>query len=442
MTDKKGRISSFSIVVLFFSLYPIMNAYTRVLGQQVRLILILATILLLVVLNKGRIIRISREKGIRYSMLIWVGLLFIIAMLHQDTSIDIQRFLVWAILPPLILPVINSKDRFIRLISAIVIVGGITACLGIIEEISHVNAFQLLNANATDLLSTNMRMGILRIQSFSSHPITYCAYCMFVLALDFYICTLPEKRDRWLYKIIYVVVLISAILTLSRSTLIAIVASQILLLWLCGYKTLLKRIIQIVLLAMAALLLFFFIFPNIWEYVRIPFLLVAAVFSDNYADILMSLGYGGDTSGIAERFILWQWVWEDTKNYIFLGHGPSTWLNRFFVNSGGYVQNKTSIEVQLLIQFFRYGIVAAIAELIFYLNLLISPYKHRKEQMQWEGQLSFPKMFFILFLCYFVVLFAVTQNETIQVLFVAVMLFLAYVINSIKIKEDEHRDER
>lgn len=442
MIKEKGKISSFAVVMFFFSLYPIMNAYTRVLGQQLRLILILLTILLLVIANNGKIVRIRKEKGIRHSMLIWVWILFIVAIIHQDTSIDIQRFLVWAILPPVILPVINSKDKFIKLISAIVIIGGITACLGIFEEVTHVNVFQLLNTNATDLSSVNMRMGILRIQSFSSHPITYCAYCMFILALDFYICTLPEKCDKWLYKVVYIVVLISAILTLSRSTLIAIIASQVLLLWLCGYKTLLKRIMQIILFAIVALLLVSFMIPNAWGYIQIPFLLVAAVFSDNYADILTSLGYGGDTTGVAERFILWQWVWEDTKNYMLLGHGPSAWLNRSFVNSGGYVQNKTSIEVQLLIQFFRYGIIAATAELFFYLNLLVSPYKHRNDKMQWEGKLSFPKMFLVLFLCYFVVLFAVTQNETIQILFATVMLFLAYVINNEKLREDDCSNER
>ena len=175
MIKEKGKISSFAVVMFFLSLYPIMNAYTRVLGQQLRLILILLTILLLVIANNGKIVRIRKEKGIRHSMLIWVWILFIVAIIHQDTSIDIQRFLVWAILPPVILPVINSKDKFIKLISAIVIIGGITACLGIFEEVTHVNVFQLLNTNATDLSSVNMRMGILRIQSFSSHPITYCA---------------------------------------------------------------------------------------------------------------------------------------------------------------------------------------------------------------------------------------------------------------------------
>lgn len=431
MADKKGRITSFSVVVLFFFLYPIMNAYIRVMGQQVRLLLIIAVILLLALLNKGKVIRKRREKSIRCTMIVWVSLLFIVAMIHQDILIDTQRFLVWMFLPPLIIPAINSKERFLKLITVVVVAGGITACFGIIEEVTHVNVFQLLNEDAADLLSTNMRMGILRIQSFTSHPITYCAYCMFILSLNFYLCSLPENKNAKYLKITYVLVLCGAVLTLSRSALIAIIASQFMLLWLCGYRVLIKRIIQVCIVIGIVLVVVSMVFPVTMEYIQIPFLLVMAVFSDSSAETLRSLGYGGDTSGVAERFILWQWVWEDTRNCLLLGHGPSAWLNRTFVNSGGYVQSKSSIEVQLLIQFFRYGIIAAISELVFYISIFNSAFRARKTKKEWEGKLSFSKMFLALFLCYFVVLFAVTQNETIQVLFITVMLYLSYICNNI-----------
>lgn len=431
MADKKGTITLFSIIVLFFFLYPIMNAYIRVMGQQVRLLLIIAVILLLAFLNKGKIIRMRKEWEIRCAMITWVSLLFIVALIHQDILMDTQRFLVWMFLPPLIIPVINSQERFVELITVVVVAGGITACLGILEEVTYVNVFQLLNENTADLLSVNMRMGVLRIQSFSSHPITYCAYCMFILSLNFYLCSLPENKNVKYLKITYILVLCSAVLTLSRSTLIAILANQLMLLWLCGHRVLIKRIIQICAVITIALVVVSMVFPTVIEYIQIPFLLVVAVFSDSSAEALRSLGYGGDTSGVAERIILWQWVWEDTKNCLLLGHGPSAWLNRSFVNSGGYVQSKSSIEVQLLIQFFRYGIIAAISELIFYISIFTSTFRARNEKKEWEGKLSFSSMFFALFLCYFMVLFAVTQNETIQIFFITVMLYLSYVCNNI-----------
>ena len=70
---------------------------------------------------------------------------------------------------------------------------------------------------------------------------------MFALGLIVYrisVCSKENERKQK-YGIAYGFVFIAALLTLSRSILICIIISQLILLYLCGYKVLLKKLLII-----------------------------------------------------------------------------------------------------------------------------------------------------------------------------------------------------
>ena len=102
-----------------------------------------------------------------------------------------------------------------------------------------------------------LRFGFRRIISFTYQTISFCNYCMFALGLIVYrisVCSKGNERKQK-YGIAYGFVFIAALLTLSRSILICIIISQLILLYLCGYKVLLKKLLIITSVGMLAVII-------------------------------------------------------------------------------------------------------------------------------------------------------------------------------------------
>lgn len=84
----------------------------------------------------------------------------------------------------------------------------------------------------------------------------------------------------------YCIVFIAALLTLSRSILICILISQFILLCLCGYKVLIKKILIIITGGILVVTICSIAFPEIINTLRNIMYMLLAVFNDNYAAML------------------------------------------------------------------------------------------------------------------------------------------------------------
>lgn len=202
------------------------------------------------------------------------------------------------------------------------------------ESITGFNGFHLLNTMGAQITLQPLRFGFRRIISFTYQTISFCNYCMFALGLIVYrisVCSKENERKQK-YGIAYAIVFIAALLTLSRSILICIIISQLILLYLCGYKVLLKRILIITTVGMLAVIICSMVLPEIVNVLQNVAYMLLAVFDDNYATMLGNI----DGTGSGDRKELLKWVWESIDNK-WIGMGGSAEFTYSLTEHSGFI---------------------------------------------------------------------------------------------------------
>lgn len=224
------------------------------------------------------------------------------------------------------------------------------------------------------------------------------------------------------------IVFIAALLTLSRSILICIIISQLILLYLCGYKVLLKRILIITTVGMLAVIICSMVLPEIVNVLQNVAYMLLAVFDDNYATMLGNI----DGTGSGDRKELLKWVWESIDNK-WIGMGGSAEFTYSLTEHSGiysYIRTKTSIENQYLNLLYHYGIIGLISMIWVYIQLFIkSVIQAVKSPSEWEGRISFPKMLAVIFGTYYISFFGVHQIDEKRIFFCLIFLLIAYCNN-------------
>lgn len=420
--------TKFNILLLFSVLYTIIPSYFSILGTKAQILLMFVATALLLFFGYFKLPKVKKTGMDRllYITYFWAIVMALISLLYRSSYGVIIYIVPWLILVPFMIKEVNTKERFIRMVDALIFISVVVAILGIFEEVTAINVFEFLNTD-NYFYDTGTRLGYTRIYSFTAHPITYSLYCMFIMALIFYRLSLPKTKKRGYFIGSYVVIFVSAVCTFSRSSIILILISQIVLLWLCGYHNFVRKMLQYSLLAIVAIAIVSVAFPQIGRMISEATILVLAVFSDNYAQQLRALGYQWDTSGVANRFELWGIVFGQMDGHWLLGHGPSTTLtNVFLTNSAGNRFEKTSIEVQPLLTLFRYGLVAVFLEELRNVVQIKYAFKLKENKATWEGKISFNKVCMVVFVFYFLALITVNQTDTIRIYMILSCLFFSY----------------
>lgn len=420
--------TKFNILLLFSLLYTVTPSYFSLLGTKAQILLMFLATVMLLFFGYFKFPKVNRTGMDRllHITYIWAIAMAVISLLYRSSYGVITYIIPWLIIVPFLIKEVNTKKRFIRMLDALVFISVIVAILGIFEEVTGINVFEFLNTDSY-FYDTGARLGYTRIYSFTAHPITYSLYCMFIMAFIFYRLSLPETKKRGYFLGAYIVVFVSAVCTFSRSSIILILISQIVLLWLCGYRNFVRKMLKYSVLAIVAVAIVSVAFPKIGRMISEATVLVLAVFSDNYAQQLRALGYQWDTSGVANRFELWGIVFSQMNGHWLLGHGPSTTLtNVFLTNSAGNKFEKTSIEVQPLLTLFRYGIVAVFLEELRNVIQIKYAYKFREQKGTWEGKISYNKVCMVVFIFYFLALITVNQTDTIRIYMILSCLFISY----------------
>lgn len=428
MSADSLRFGKIQVILIFAALFPIVPSYFYIAGISARNLLLLGSFFLLAMIELRNKVRIVKEHSVFTFLCLWVGLTSCSMLVYEDYLYMFFHIMLWLGMGVFLINGINHKKIFIKVIDTIIYTSGVVGILGIIEEIFHFNLFGLLNTTDHVLNYMSLRLGILRIVSFTAHTITYGVYCMFALALVFYRLTIPQTKKSFIFKLIYILLWVNALCTLARSSILCLVLSQLLLLWFCGFQTFFKKMIKIaipVLLAALILCLFSAKFRNM---VQLAFYMVMALFQDEYVDYLVRANFGSNANAIGQRFDLYLWIWDAVKENLLFGMGRATAFQHYFTTAAGNRLLKESIEVEWLRTLFRYGIPSMIAQILFFLSLLYSSFKRRSEAAEWEGKISFSTVCFVLFLCYTMVQFAVMQNEDMFFFFFIMCLYLSYLM--------------
>lgn len=426
------RISVNNLIVIFVAIYPIIPYYFEIAGINATNIFSLIWGLGGFVLLRKRA-AIAKLRGRKYviAIILWIVAydisIFINGAISEGLLFTLRVSVVFFIFTKLI----NSKERFLLAVKTIVNVSGIVAIFGLVEEITHFNVFQLLNTAA--ILNYNpLRFGILRILSFTSQTITYGLYTMFCMALCVYLLITSGRDKKRKYYIIYALLWINLMLTLSRSVIICAVISQIIILYLCGFRVFLKRLCLIVL--SVAILLFFvgIIFPNLAGMISNYVYMIIAVFDSSYQSQIAG-AFGTDNIGaIGNRTDLYGWVADSMDDNWIFGHGARSQFAYTFQKSDGrftWDQTKTSIEVQYLAVLYRYGILGLVSEVWMYLTILVTSFMQKGKSAAWEARIGFNGICFAMFFMYFAALFAVNASSEQPLFLVILGLFISYNLN-------------
>lgn len=426
---KKQKISAFTFIILFSVFYPILPVYFRVGSVVIRDILAIVCLFFVFLLkNEKKIVISNREKNIIFVIVLWACITAIIQLYHGEQYRAFKSVFLWCLMVPTVIQIINSKKRFILVIDVIIGCSTIIGLFGILEEVTHFNVFNLINTAHIELNYNSLRFGLLRIISFTSHAITYCNYCMFILALIFYRLSLKETKNKARYKIAYMIIAINAIFTLSRLSIMCLIFCQLLLLWLSGRRFAFKKILRIIGILTILVVLGCIVSAQFRYTMSIAVYTVLAIFNDNYVYVLRNVGLTDNTQAIGNRLDLYQWVYEKVAPNYLLGKGYENAFRYSFRNSDGYKIIKESIEVEYLQTFYYYGLLGMISEIYFYLTCLTQSVKRMfKVPARWEGNISFARAFFAIVCSYVLTFFGVMQNEDAQLFLMLIILFISYI---------------
>jgi hypothetical protein len=403
-------------------------------GLPVKDLFAMMCLLLATVLKVRRLRFHSKASFIFLIFYLWLLTTTLIQASHGELKFIVRQFAIWGLLIPMGITCIDTQYKFLKILDTLIKVSFIVSIFSIYEEVTGFNIFGLLNTEGTILNYNANRFGLIRILSFTSHTISYCVYCMFIICLILYrISTLKKNNSYFKFLIAcYFFNIACAFFTMSRSSIVCLILSQILILWFAGYRQFIKKTVQFTLIAFICIGISWLIFPKVREALTLIYYVVVVIFDDRYSSYLISAGLTQNTGGVGDRFKLYSWVYSDLKGNLMLGMGKNVEFSHSFLKNG-YSVYKESIEVQYLRTLWRYGMIGMITEIAMYLSLMVETLKRQwRTPHTWEGQYSFVKCFGALVISYLLVFFAVMQNEDVQIFQLLVMLFVAYICNGNK----------
>lgn len=429
---KKGTISSYNLLCFLMAIFPILPYWFKIGGVNGSYIICTIDCILILILSRSKILTYFNIAMVLIAQGVIVRLLQLLLAWNIKTLVF---YLVTTIvLLSAMLSVINSPRKFIGTINTLVYTSGFVAFWGIVEEVTHFNIFSLLNTRGAILNYNSLRFGLLRIISFSSHAIAYCLYLTMMLCLVFYsfqFC--KNRREKTLKQIIYVLVLINAVLTLSRSSLLVLIASQLVLLYFAsGFKSFILKALKIIAISGIIIIGLSIVNNKVLNAVQMFIYMLLAVFNDNYSNSI-SAAFGNDNlSGIGNRLDLYSWVWQELKGYRLFGKGyGASFSHRFTFMSGFYTAEdvKTSIEVQYLSTLYYFGVVGMVSQLIAYGGTVWLCFKDKISKACWENEVSFSFVALVALIACYVEFFAVSQGTDRELYILIIDLLIVYKTN-------------
>lgn len=427
-----------TIIFLMFGIYPIIPQYFGIMGISAFKLMCLGIVLFACIFLGISRILVTSCWHIQIAFGIWLIIMFINSILSRSIIEYVYEVLCYYLVGFVIIKCLNTRKRFLCAIDLLIIGAVVASVIGIVESITGFNCFNLLNTMGAQITLQPLRFGFRRIISFTYQTISFCNYCMFALGLIVYrssVCNKGNERKQK-YGIAYCIVFIAALLTLSRSILICILISQFILLCLCGYKVLIKKILIIITGGILVVTICSIAFPEIINTLRNIMYMLLAVFNDNYAAMLGNI----DGTGSGDRKELLKWVWKSMDNK-WIGMGGSAEFTYSLTEHSGiysYIRTKTSIENQYLNLLYHYGIIGLISAIWVYIQLLIkSVIQAVKNSSKWEGRISYPKMLAVILGTYYISFFGVHQIDEKRIFFCLIFLLIAYCNNKAYITEYE-----
>ena len=425
--SRNGILTNVKVEYIFAFLFPIIPLYFNIFGFNVSNLVCLLLVFGAILREKG-VIRLKINIYAVFSFIsLWITCRCFESLLSGEATeifyILLRTVGIYIALDMLI----NTRKQFLDIIKAVIYSSGIVSVVGIVEEITHFNLFSLLTSEPLNYNPS--RFGILRILTFSSHTIVYGVYLMFCLALCLYFMQFVSAKQKRKYQVIYGLLWINLILTLSRSIIILTIISQLMILYFCGVRKLFSIMFRLIIVGSVGIIVLSLISSEFLRIISYIWYMILAVFDDRYVSMI-SGAFGNDNlNAVGNRVDLYKWVAESMNNHWLLGNGMNASFNYGYLTTNGlytWTQYKTSIEVHWLDILFRYGLVGLCTEALAFITIVIYPLLKKLKKREWEKTVGFNAVCFSAFVCYIIELFAVNQSSDRNIFYLFVILLFIY----------------
>lgn len=412
MNNLKTR-KDFIIFILIF-LYPFLpvNYYLGSLSYA-NVCAILIALIYIIVYQRGKMVNIFN-----YIPWFWVYITVysVFSFITRSPLAGIATFISEFMVSLCIITITKDEKTLYRILDGIILSAAILGILGIIEALTKQYIFQ----SSLFEIESSIRYGVLRCAVTFGHPINFGMYQAIAAILCFYRMSQKEstsKKNR--FKIAYIIILVSMILSVSRLAICLFVSVQMILL-LCQGVTNALKYIYIAILVISAMI----------GIMDIMGLQVLTLFSDMMEMILgQILGFkttvDADSIGMGNRFDLYSWVANAMKGHEVFGMG----VGASFAHKMTDWFTKTSIEVSYLNIYYQCGIVGVIVLVLSYINVLkfLFNRKNRKIRLSSETNLTFENVLLVMIVMYYICLFGVQETDLSRLYCLLISLGIAYV---------------
>lgn len=416
--------------LFFLAIATIVPSYWFVSGRQILNIIYYIGFFLFIV----QLFMQKSDKKISYGIvgiyiisLVWYCLQ---ALIDTGFTTAINSFFASAMVVIAISYSLKTEKDFYQLIDLVLICSLPLLILGILEAFSGYNFFQ--HADLTLSGSTfysEYRLGIFRVSSVFGHPIVYCNYLSIIAALLVYrLSCVLSHRKRILFRIIYALVLINVLLTVSRSVILVFIGVQVVLFAVKREKWFTTKKVFVIICITIILLISDLIGLGLLNTIEDVFNMLLQVFglgSDTYSSEFSSIGYS-DVTG--DRWDLYRWVYESTSDNLLWGQGTTA---QFSYMATEY-REKTSIENYYLSMLFQHGFVGLIIMIVGLLALLFYIMKRvrfntlKKICGEQEQKLTFNITMLCIILGQIVSYFMANQSGEVRLLYICIGALIAY----------------
>ena len=415
------------ICSVFVALFPIVPYYFNI-GISILSLLCIGFIFVALFLTNIKI----PIKGIYLYAILFISVMWkgVIGIAHGDFVFFLMNVGIYYLACFFLSQNLSTLNSIEKAIDILINVSLVISFLGGVEAVTGKNVF--LNFNNTNTVIYNaQRLGLNRIFSSQSHPISYCLYCMMIMCLIVYklnsSININRKRKLFL-KITYCLLFLNALLTLSRSTIIIMIFSQLLLSMALGYRRLLKIIGVSIGVISIALVISYFAFPNLFSKLSNILFMILAVFNSDYTSRISGMFGNDNLYATGDRLKLYFWVLNDIKGHFWFGMGPSTKFYHLYHASDemySWTDYKTSIEVHHLDILFHYGLIALLFEIIATVSIIYDSF-HVGKKFQNNNRLSLGVTLSIISICYMISWFATSYMTEYRTFLTILALYLAY----------------
>lgn len=433
MNHVSKRISLKDICIVGLIIATISPSFIFVAGYKVNTYLyLLCGILFLfsIIANKERL-----QSKVAVFYLIGLVVYAVQALFDTSVMVFIDWFFATFIVVIAVTMFTDSEKYFKWIINGLLYISLPILLLGIFECISTINIFQKIAPSWASFYH-EYRLGIFRISGIGGHPIVYCSYLTILSALAIYRLSWKDSKNRKIVRLIYFLVIVNAVLTVSRSIWIILIAEQIVLLYKRKLKILNTKAVIGILAVLVTLLVSELVDLGLLKRFKDFINMLLQVFgfgSGTYSAEFSSSGYSG-VSG--DRNLLYNWVTGSLAGNEVWGKG--TYAD--FTYMATKYRAKTSIENYYLSTLYRHGYFGLIIMALGLLSLIIYCIKSNskkdiiQQRLECENNLSFSFVSLIVVTGYIISFFMVDQAAEARLFYVFVGLTFAY--NKIRRKPD------